>query len=104
VRVAHTRLGTVAYRVMGTGPPLILITGYTATMEDWDPRFVGALTEHYRVVIFDNAGVGRTQPLRYRGGQPLTLPRPRPGRLASQRACRPRSWRLPPAFRAKPAR
>jgi pimeloyl-ACP methyl ester carboxylesterase len=69
VRVAHTRLGTVGYRVVGTGPPLILITGFTATMEDWDPRFVGALAEHYRVVIFDNAGVGRTQAL----PAPLTI-------------------------------
>ncbi|HUB39980.1 MAG TPA: alpha/beta hydrolase [Streptosporangiaceae bacterium] len=69
VRVAHTRLGSVGYRVIGTGPPLILITGYTATMDDWDPRFVGALAEHYRVVIFDNAGVGRTQRL----PTPLTI-------------------------------
>lgn len=69
VRIAHTRLGTVGFRVVGTGPPLILITGYTATMDSWDPRFVGALAEHYRVVIFDNAGVGRTQPL----PAPLTI-------------------------------
>jgi len=63
VRVAHTRLGAVGYRVVGTGPPLVLITGYTATMDSWDPRFVGALAGHYRVVIFDNAGVGRSQAL-----------------------------------------
>jgi len=69
VRIAHTRLGTVGYRVVGTGPPLILITGYTATMDSWDPRFVGALAKHYRVVIFDNAGVGRTQAL----PAPLTI-------------------------------
>jgi len=69
VRIAHTRLGAVGYGVVGTGPPLILITGYTATMDDWDPRFVGALAEHYRVVIFDNAGVGRTQAL----PAPLTI-------------------------------
>jgi pimeloyl-ACP methyl ester carboxylesterase len=69
VRIAHTRLGTVGYRVVGTGPPLILITGYTATMDSWDPRFVGALAERYRVVIFDNAGVGRTQAL----PAPLTI-------------------------------
>jgi pimeloyl-ACP methyl ester carboxylesterase len=69
VRVADTSLGTVGYRLVGTGPPLILITGYTATMESWDPRFVGALAEHYRVVIFDNAGVGRTQAL----PAPLTI-------------------------------
>jgi pimeloyl-ACP methyl ester carboxylesterase len=69
VRVAHTRLGNVGYRIVGTGPPLVLITGYTATMEDWDPRFVGALAGRYRVVIFDNAGIGRTQAL----PAPLTI-------------------------------
>jgi pimeloyl-ACP methyl ester carboxylesterase len=69
VRIAHTSLGAVGYRIVGGGPPLILITGYTATMEDWDPRFVGALAGRYRVVIFDNAGVGRTQAL----ATPLTI-------------------------------
>ena len=69
VRVAHTRLGAVGYRIVGTGLPLILITGYTATINGWDPRFVGALAEHYRVVIFDNAGVGRTRAL----PAPLTI-------------------------------
>ncbi len=69
VRVAHTRLGAVGYRVVGTGPPLVLITGYTATINSWDPRFAGALARHYRLVIFDNAGVGRTQAL----PAPLTI-------------------------------
>ena len=62
-RTAHTTLGTVAYRTAGTGPPLILITGYGGTMEGWDRRFVDALAQHYHVVTFDNAGVGRTQSL-----------------------------------------
>ena len=69
VQVAHTQLGAVGYRVVGSGPPLVLIMGYAWTMEDWDPRFVDALARHYRVVIFDNAGVGRTQPL----PTPLTI-------------------------------
>ena len=63
VRVAHTRLGAVGYRVVGSGPPLVLIMGYGGTMEVWDPRLVHALARHNRVVMFDNAGVGRTQPL-----------------------------------------
>jgi len=63
VQTARTKLGTVAYRVIGSGPPLVLITGYGGTMEDWDRRFVDALAQHYRVVIFDNAGVGQTQAL-----------------------------------------
>jgi pimeloyl-ACP methyl ester carboxylesterase len=63
VRVAHTSLGTVGYRIVGSGPPLVMITGYSATMEDWDPTLVDALAMHYRVVIFDNAGIGATQRL-----------------------------------------
>jgi pimeloyl-ACP methyl ester carboxylesterase len=63
VRVAHTGLGTVGYRIVGSGPPLVMITGYPTTMEDWDPRLVDALAKHYRVVIFDNAGIGDTQQL-----------------------------------------
>ena len=63
VRIAHTRLGAVGYRVVGTGPSLVLIMGYAGTMEVWDPRLVHALAQHNRVVMFDNSGVGRTQPL-----------------------------------------
>jgi pimeloyl-ACP methyl ester carboxylesterase len=63
VRVAHTSLGSVGYRIVGSGPPLVMITGYSATMEDWDPTLVDALARHYRVIVFDNAGIGRTQQL-----------------------------------------
>src|SRR5690242_20504724 len=71
VRIAHTRLGAVGYRVVGSGPPLVLIMGYGWTMEGWDPRLVHALARRNRVVMFDNAGVGRTQPLP--GEQTATL-------------------------------
>ena len=60
MRVAHTELGTVGYRVIGSGPPLVLIMGYGGTMQTWDPRFVNTLAMHNRVVIFDNAGIGDT--------------------------------------------
>ena len=69
VRVAHTRLGAIGYRVVGSGPPLVLIMGYGWTMEGWDPRLVHALALHNRVVMFDNSGVGLTQPL----PPPLTI-------------------------------
>jgi pimeloyl-ACP methyl ester carboxylesterase len=69
VRTARTRLGTVAYRVFGSGPPLVMIMGYAGTMEVWDPRFVDDLAQRFRVVIFDNAGVGHTQAL----PAPLTI-------------------------------
>jgi pimeloyl-ACP methyl ester carboxylesterase len=61
VRVAHTRLGPVGYRVVGHGHPLVLIMGYGWTMEGWDPRLVHDLAAHNRVVMFDNSGIGRTR-------------------------------------------
>jgi pimeloyl-ACP methyl ester carboxylesterase len=69
VRIAHTSLGDVGYRVVGSGPPLVLIMGYGEPMEDWDPVLVHALARHNRVVMFDNAGVGQTQQL----PPPLTI-------------------------------
>ncbi len=62
-RIAHTRLGAVGYRIVGSGPPLVLIMGYGWTMEGWDPRLVHALAGHHRVVMFDNSGIGRTHEL-----------------------------------------
>jgi pimeloyl-ACP methyl ester carboxylesterase len=69
VRTAHTSLGAVGYRVVGSGPPLVLIAGYGEPMEDWDPVLVHALARHHRVVMFDNSGVGQTQLL----PPPLTI-------------------------------
>jgi pimeloyl-ACP methyl ester carboxylesterase len=69
VLTAKTSLGRVAYRTTGSGPPLLLITGYSGTMESWDRRVVDALARHHRVIVFDNAGVGRTQAL----PAPLTI-------------------------------
>jgi pimeloyl-ACP methyl ester carboxylesterase len=60
IRVVHTPDGTVGYRELGSGPPLLLITGAGASMDEWPPSFVDALAAHHTVVVFDNAGVGRT--------------------------------------------
>jgi pimeloyl-ACP methyl ester carboxylesterase len=62
-RVAATADGTVGYREVGSGPPLVLIMGYAGTMETWEPQFVDTLALHYRVVVFDNAGIGDTRAL-----------------------------------------
>ncbi len=60
ISVVRTSAGTVAYRELGSGPALLLITGADASMDYWPPSFVDALAAHYEVVVFDNAGVGRT--------------------------------------------
>jgi pimeloyl-ACP methyl ester carboxylesterase len=68
-QVAQTAFGPVGYREVGSGQPLVLIMGYGGTMETWEPQFVDTLAMRYRVVIFDNAGIGRTRAL----PQPLSI-------------------------------
>jgi pimeloyl-ACP methyl ester carboxylesterase len=60
IQVVRTQDGTVAYRELGSGPALLLITGADASMDGWPPGLVDALAAHHKVVVFDNAGVGRT--------------------------------------------
>jgi pimeloyl-ACP methyl ester carboxylesterase len=69
VRVANTTDGAIGYREVGHGPPLVLIMGFGGTMNDWAPGFVDSLAARHRVVIFDNAGIGRTAAL----PPPLTI-------------------------------
>ena len=68
--VARTTLGTVGYREVGHGPALVMITGFGAGMDAWAPYFVNALAAHFRVVVFDNAGIGQTAVL----AAPLSVP------------------------------
>src|SRR5690242_21630573 len=58
----HVSVGDldVAYRVLGRGEPLLLVTGLGATMDLWDSTFLDALAAHYTVVVFDNRGMGGT--------------------------------------------
>jgi pimeloyl-ACP methyl ester carboxylesterase len=70
-RIAHTALSAVGYREVGHGPTLLMITGFNAGMDDWPPYLVDALAEHFRVVVFDNAGIGRTAGL----AAPLSVPK-----------------------------
>jgi pimeloyl-ACP methyl ester carboxylesterase len=64
VKVIATADGNVGYRVYGQGPPLVLIMGYAGSMEVWDPHFIDELAGQFRVVTFDNAGIGRSAALR----------------------------------------
>jgi pimeloyl-ACP methyl ester carboxylesterase len=52
----------LAKRVVGSGPPLLLINGYAATGADWDPAFLAALAESFEVICPDNRGVGGSEP------------------------------------------
>jgi pimeloyl-ACP methyl ester carboxylesterase len=81
--------GITAAGLAACGSPLVLIMGYAGTMETWEPRFIDTLARHYRVVIFDNAGIGSTQalatPLTVDAGRGAQGARPSPGQLRARR-------------------
>lgn len=52
----------LAWRPVGSGPPLLLVNGYAATGADWDPGFLEALAEGHEVICPDNCGVGESDP------------------------------------------
>jgi len=72
IQVVRTPDGTVGYRELGSGPALLLITGGATSMDDWPPGFVDALAAQHTVVVFDNAGVGRTSPVPAPGSLSIT--------------------------------
>jgi pimeloyl-ACP methyl ester carboxylesterase len=51
----------LAWRTVGSGPPLLLVNGYAATGEDWDPGFLAALAQPFAVICPDNRGVGESE-------------------------------------------
>lgn len=51
---------SVSYKEFGSGEPLILIMGFSSAMDIWDPILLNNLSSQYRVIIFDNRGVGNT--------------------------------------------
>jgi pimeloyl-ACP methyl ester carboxylesterase/predicted small secreted protein len=50
----------VAYKQFGSGEPLVMITGYSTTMDTWSPQFLQALASKFKVIVFDNRGMGKT--------------------------------------------
>ena len=60
IRTVEAGQGTIGYRSVGQGRPLVLIMGLSGTMDAWDPRFVNALARRRRVISFDNEGIRST--------------------------------------------
>ncbi|AKB18596.1 acetoin dehydrogenase E2 subunit dihydrolipoyllysine-residue acetyltransferase [Methanosarcina sp. WWM596] len=48
----------LGYREFGSGEPLLLIMGFGGTMDTWNKTFVWELAQDYRIITFDNRGVG----------------------------------------------
>jgi aminoacrylate hydrolase len=47
--------------IHGTGEPVLLVTGIGGTCQFWAQQ-VAALRDHYRVVVHDHRGIGRSSP------------------------------------------
>jgi pimeloyl-ACP methyl ester carboxylesterase len=59
-----------AYRRFGAGPglPLLSLQHFTGTMDNWDPAVTDPLADGREVILFENAGVGRSS-----GSVPTTI-------------------------------
>ena len=58
----ETSLETYAYRRFGAGaaPPLVCLQHFTGTLDNWDPAVTDPIASGREVILFDNAGVGRS--------------------------------------------
>ena len=56
------RVGDIemSYRIVGEGEPLVMIMGYSCPMEFWPSRLIKRLSSDYKIIIFDNRGIGDT--------------------------------------------
>lgn len=61
-RYAYRRFGG------GSGLPLLFLQHFTGTLDNWDPAVTDALAHGREVILFDNAGVGRSS-----GSVPKTI-------------------------------
>ena len=59
-----------AYRRFGSGPglSLLFLQHFTGTLDNWDPAVIDSLAAGREVILFDNAGVGRST-----GKVPVTI-------------------------------
>jgi pimeloyl-ACP methyl ester carboxylesterase len=50
----------IAYKTFGNGDPILLINGYSFTMDSWDSTLLETLASNHTVIVFDNRGIGNT--------------------------------------------
>uniref|UniRef100_I2Q6G5 Putative hydrolase or acyltransferase of alpha/beta superfamily n=1 Tax=Desulfovibrio sp. U5L TaxID=596152 RepID=I2Q6G5_9BACT len=48
----------IGYKLIGSGEPLLLLTGLGGTMENWVPEFIEEAAKKYQLILMDNRGMG----------------------------------------------
>jgi 3-oxoadipate enol-lactonase len=50
----------IHYTIQGQGEPLLLIMGLSFSLLDWGTKLPALLSQHYKVILFDNRDAGET--------------------------------------------
>ncbi len=59
-KIARVEDIDIACRGKGKGFPLLMISGFGTTKEIWEQNVIDHLAERFRVIVFDNRGMGGT--------------------------------------------
>jgi pimeloyl-ACP methyl ester carboxylesterase len=61
VREIEVEERRLTWRAVGKGPALLLVNGYAASGEDWDPSFLDGLAQSFEVICPDSRGIGDSE-------------------------------------------
>jgi pimeloyl-ACP methyl ester carboxylesterase len=61
----------IAYRRVGSGPPLLVLNGFAATIADWDPSFIHGVASCNELILVDHRGIGNSSD----DGKPFNIAR-----------------------------
>jgi pimeloyl-ACP methyl ester carboxylesterase len=60
LKKVHVEDIDIAYKMLGKGDPILLVSGSSSDMNAWEPSTLRNLSSNHTVIVFDNRGVGNT--------------------------------------------
>jgi pimeloyl-ACP methyl ester carboxylesterase len=58
VQYANITNAKIAYKIFGSGEPLIMCIGYSNNMDFWSTKAIDILSKKFKVIVFDYRGMG----------------------------------------------
>lgn len=58
IRFAEITKAKIAYKIYGSGDPLIMCIGYASNMDSWSTKAIEVLQQKFMVIVFDYRGMG----------------------------------------------